>query len=506
MSKRGSERDSERATSISFVTLGCSKNEVDSEVMAGILTRAGYRLAPEGVLGEVVLVNTCAFIDAAKEESIDEILGYARLKEEGRIERLVVTGCLVQRYGAEVAREIPEIDLMLGTTNLDLVAAGLDRARRGERVVQIEERGSYIGPLMLERVRLARGVSAPLKIAEGCSKRCAFCAIPSFRGDLASRPIETIVAEARSLVAQGVKELLVISQDTTSYGQDLYGRPRLTSLLRSLAEIPDVGWIRVHYNHPAHLDDELIELFAATPALCRYIDVPVQHASDPILKAMNRGTSRVRVRERLLRIRERLPGAAIRTTFLLGFPGETDEDFEAVVDLVEEIRFERIGMFAFSPQDGTPAEKMTGAVADDVLDGRLMTLRDLADEISLEANSARIGSEVRVLVEGSDHADRLFGRTEWDAPEVDGLAILTGAAHPGEFVRARVTGATHHDVTAEILAIERTGSAVSGVRVDSPATHLARTGTSNVQTSLIAPPSARKTAHGTPVRRPAAHK
>ncbi len=435
---------------VTFVTLGCSKNEVDSEVMAGILARDGYTIAPEGTLGDIVLVNTCAFIDAAKEESIDEILGYARLKEEGRIEKLVVTGCLVQRYGAEVAREIPEVDLFLGTTNLDLVAQGLDRVRRGERVVDLAERGSYIGPLMLERVRLARGVSAPLKIAEGCSKRCAFCAIPSFRGDLASRPIESIVEEARVLVAQGVRELLVISQDTTSYGQDLYGRPRLSNLLTSLAEVPGVGWIRLHYNHPAHFDEELLSVFAETPQLCRYIDMPVQHASDPILKAMNRGTTRERLRTLLLRTRDRLPDAAIRTTFLLGFPGETDTDFEAVLDLVEEVRFERIGMFLFSPQDGTPAKSMKRRVAAALAEERHTVLRELADEISLETNSARIGRDVKVLIEGRDHNGRLFGRTEWDAPEVDGLVLLSGEGEPGDFVMARVTGATTHDITAEI--------------------------------------------------------
>ncbi|MFN0150736.1 MAG: 30S ribosomal protein S12 methylthiotransferase RimO [bacterium] len=436
---------------VSFVTLGCSKNEVDSEVMAGILAHAGYTIAPEGTLGNVVLVNTCAFIDAAKEESIDEILGYARLKEEGRIEKLVVTGCLVQRYGAEVAREIPEVDLFLGTTNLDLVAQGLDRVRLGERVVDLAERGSYIGPLMLERVRLARGVSAPLKIAEGCSKRCAFCAIPTFRGDLASRPIESIVDEARLLVSQGVRELLVISQDTTSYGQDLYGRPRLTNLLTSLAAVPGVGWIRLHYNHPAHFDEELLTVFAETPQLCRYIDMPVQHASDPILKAMNRGTTRERLRTLLLRTRDRLPDAAIRTTFLLGFPGETDADFEAVLDLVEEVRFERVGIFLFSPQDGTPAEAMKRHVPAAVAEERHAALRELADEISLETNSARIGREVTVLIEGRDHNGRLFGRTEWDAPEVDGLALLSGAGEPGNFATAHVTGATTHDITAEII-------------------------------------------------------
>lgn len=445
--------------SVSFVTLGCSKNEVDSEVMAGILARAGYTIAPEGTLGEIVLVNTCAFIDAAKEESIDEILGYARLKEEGRIEKLVVTGCLVQRYGAEVAREIPEVDLFLGTTNLDLVAQGLERARRGERVVDLAERGSYIGPLMLERVRLARGVSAPLKIAEGCSKRCSFCAIPSFRGDLASRPIESIVDEARLLVAQGVRELLVISQDTTSYGQDLYGRPRLTDLLAALAGIPGVGWVRVHYSHPAHFGDELLELFASAPQLCRYIDMPLQHASDSILKAMNRGTSRERLRSLLLKIRERLPGAAIRTTFLLGFPGETKADFEAILDLVEEVRFERVGLFLFSPQDGTPAESMKRRVGAAVAERRIAELRALADEVSLEANSARIGRDLTVLIEGRDHMGRLFGRTEWDAPEVDGLALLTGDGEPGTFATARVTGASVHDVTAEI-APARAGAAV----------------------------------------------
>src|SRR5262245_14023375 len=351
-----------RLPAVSIVTLGCSKNQVDSEVMAGILSRAGYRIAPAGELVGIVLVDTCTSIDEAKEESVDEILQYARLKEEGRIERLVVTGCLVQRYGAEIAREIPEIDLLLGTANLHRVADGLARSRRGERVAEIEARGSYLGPLMLERLRLAPGVSAPLKIAEGCSKRCAFCSIPSFRGDLRSRPMEEILEEARRLVEEGVRELLVISQDTTSYGQDLYGRPRLAPLLRALSAVPGVGWVRAHYNHPAHVDDELIETFAATPRLCRYIDMPVQHASGRILAAMNRGTSPERLRRLTRAFRERVPDVTLRTTFLLGFPGEADEDFDAVLELVEEARFERIGVFLFSAQEGTPAAALPGAV------------------------------------------------------------------------------------------------------------------------------------------------
>ncbi len=444
-------RNPESLPSVSIVTLGCSKNEVDSEVMAGILARGGYRLLPEGEMGEVVLVNTCTFIDAAKQESIDEILGYARLKAEGKIERLVVTGCLVQRYGAEVAKEIPEIDLMLGTTNLDLIASGLGRVRAGERVVELAERGSYVGPLMLERMRLAPGVSAPLKIAEGCSKRCAFCSIPSFRGDLRSRPIETILEEARRLVAGGVRELLIVSQDTTSYGQDLYGRPRLAPLLRALAETPGVGWVRAHYNHPAHMDEDLMAAFAETPRLCSYVDMPVQHASDSILAAMNRGTSRDKIRRLLARLRERIDGVAIRTTFLLGFPGETEEDFEAVLDLVRVVRFERIGAFTFSPQEGTPAGTMRRRVRPEVVDQRVARLRDLADEISFEANSARIGRTLEVLVEGRDHAGRLFGRTEWDAPEVDGLVMLSGDAVPGEFVPVLVSGATPHDLTGTIV-------------------------------------------------------
>lgn len=437
--------------SISIVTLGCSKNQVDSEVMAGILSRSGYRIAPQGVLGGVVLVNTCTFIDEAKEESIEEILRYARLKEEGRIERLVVTGCLVQRYGGEIAREIPEIDLLLGTANLHLVGAGLDRVRCGERVAEVEERGSYIGPLMLERLRLAPGVSAPVKIAEGCSKRCAFCSIPSFRGDLRSRPMEEIVEEARLLVGQGVREILVISQDTTSYGQDLYGRPRLAPLLRALAAIPGIGWVRAHYNHPAHVDDELIDTFAGTPHLCRYIDMPVQHASGRILAAMNRGTSPERLRGLVQRFRERIPGVTLRTTFLLGFPGETDDDFAQVLDLVEEARFERIGTFLFSPQEGTPAAAAAAeAVPREIAAERAEILRDRADAIALEAGSAKIGTRVRVLVEGRDHAGRLYGRTEADAPEVDGLVVLSGAAEIGIFVEALVTGATPHDLTADI--------------------------------------------------------
>lgn len=454
--RRGTRAESaEPRPAVSIVTLGCSKNQVDSEVMAGILARAGYGIAAEGEPASVVLVNTCTFIDAAKEESIAEILEYARWKDEGRIETLVVSGCLVQRYGEEIAREIPEIDLLIGTTNLNDVARGLDRARGGERVVAVEGRGSYIGPLLLERLRLAPGVSAPLKIAEGCSKRCAFCSIPSFRGDLRSRPMEEILEEARLLTAQGVRELLVVSQDTTSYGQDLYGRPRLAQLLRALAETPQLGWLRVHYNHPAHFDDELIGVFAETPRVCRYVDMPVQHASDPILAAMNRGTSRARIRRLLSQMRERISDVTLRTTFLLGFPGETDADVGAVLDLLSDVRFERVGVFAYSPQEGTAAVALGPPVPAPVVEERIARVRELADEISLAANSAKIGRTMTVLVEGRDHAGRLFGRTEGDAPEVDGLVLLDGAAQPGEFVAAFVTGATPHDLTASVARHER---------------------------------------------------
>lgn len=442
---------SDAARAVSIVTLGCSKNQVDSEVMAGVLARAGWRVLPEGELGEVVLVNTCTFIDAAKEESIEEILRYAALKAGGRIERLAVTGCLVQRYGEEVAREIPEADLLLGTANLHEVARGLERVEAGERVVAVEGRGSYVGPLMLERLRVAPGVSAPLKIAEGCSKRCAFCSIPSFRGPLRSRPMEEVLLEARRLATEGVREILVVSQDTTSYGQDLYGRPRLGALLRALAETSGAGWVRVHYNHPAHLDGDVVAAFVESPRLCRYMDVPIQHGSDRILSAMHRGTTRERLRRLLLGLRERIPGVTLRTTFLIGFPGETERDFADLLRLVEEVRFERIGVFAFSPQEGTPAGTMRRRPGRAVVEERMRRLRALADEISLAANSARIGSTATVLVEGADHAGRLFGRTEADAPEVDGLVLLSGAAEPGAFVEALVTGATPHDLTGEVV-------------------------------------------------------
>jgi ribosomal protein S12 methylthiotransferase len=437
---------------VSIVTLGCSKNQVDSEVMAGVLARAGYGIAADGELGGVVLVNTCTFIDAAKEESIAEIMEYAAMKEEGRIETLVVSGCLVQRYGNEIAREIPEIDLLIGTANLQHVARGLERARLGERVVEVEARGSYVGPLLLERLRLAPGVSAPLKIAEGCSKRCAFCSIPSFRGDLRSRPAEEILEEARRLVSSGVRELLVVSQDTTSYGQDLWGRPRLAWLLRALAETKELGWLRVHYNHPAHVDDELIAAFAETPRVCRYVDMPVQHASDAILRAMNRGTSRDRIRRLVGAMRERIADVTLRTTFLIGFPGEKDADFRAVVDLLREARFERVGVFAYSAQEGTPSAALGGTPPPEVVEERIAILREMADEISLVANTTKVGRVLTVLVEGRDHGGRLFGRTEGDAPEVDGLVLLDGEAEPGAFVTALVTGATPHDLTASVVS------------------------------------------------------
>jgi len=438
---------------VHFVSLGCPKNRVDTETMLAGLAAAGDRLAvtPHAEQAEIVVVNTCAFVEDAKVESIDTILDLARLREEGRLEKLIVAGCLAQRYPEELSRELPEVDHFVGTNDVGLVTEILD-GRTGTRVlVGNPDRRDY--DWEAPRVNSMPGYTAYLKVAEGCSNACAFCVIPSLRGPQRSRAIESVVAEAERLAAAGTVELNLVAQDLTAYGYDLSPRRSLTALLEALVEVDGVRWIRLLYAYPRSFPRGLVELMASAPKIVPYLDLPLQHISDGVLRAMRRGTTGDTIRRRVAELRERVPGVALRTTFLVGYPGETDADFRQLLDFVREARFERLGAFAYSAEEGTPAFELSDPVDAELRVARLDELMYVQRDISRAANEARLGERVEVLVEGPSAESELVwsGRTAQQAPEIDGTCYLTDAEglRPGEIVWATVAQASDYDLVVE---------------------------------------------------------
>jgi ribosomal protein S12 methylthiotransferase len=436
-----------------ILSLGCPKNLVDSEVMSALLARSGWIVTDRPERADVIVVNTCAFILPAKEESVEAILRMAAFKKKGRCRRLVVAGCLPQRYGAELARELPEVDLFLGTGDFPDIPAQLERIDAGREkapLVRVSE------PLYLMDAAVPRAVSTPfygyLKIAEGCSNRCAYCVIPSIRGPFRSRPMDDLVAEAERLAAGGTREIILIAQDTTAWGRDLRGRPTLNGLLKRLCAVEGLRWIRILYAYPRSITAELLATMAAEKKVCRYLDIPVQHISDRILKAMNRKGTSACIRRRIAEIREAVPGVALRTSLIVGFPGETEEQFEELLDFVRESRFEILGVFPYSPEEGTAAEGMPGQVPDGEKARRQALIMEAQAAIADEIGLARIGSVEEVLIEGtSGRKDFPWrGRTRFQAPEIDGITyVRNGALVPGEFVRCRITAAALYDLYAE---------------------------------------------------------
>ncbi len=434
-----------KAPSIHVVNLGCSKNLVDTERVYGDFLTAGFRMAELPEQASMVVVNTCGFIEAAKEESINEIL--ARIAERPRGQKLVVAGCLSQRYMADLKKEIPEVDLWIGTY------------KPGELVEMVKRSGWGLQPECASERRIPRILttathSAYLKISEGCDRVCSFCAIPGIRGKHESRTADEIVQEINDLHGAGVQEAILIAQDLTYWGKDLGRGNSLAKLLRRVLDETSVPWIRLTYAYPQFIDDELLDLMATSGRICRYLDMPLQHGSEKMLQAMRRGHTRQGLRELLSRIRERVPGIALRTTFLLGFPGETEDDFQELMELVEENRFERLGGFTYSPEEGTRGFDMPDTVAPELAQDRRARLMRRQSEISLELNDARIGQELSVLVdevaEGESH--RFSARTEFDAPEVDNsVLIMDGDADPGSFARVRIVGATEYDLEAVVV-------------------------------------------------------
>jgi ribosomal protein S12 methylthiotransferase len=440
------------------ISLGCPKNLVDTEIMLGHLTQEGWEVAASPEAASLLLVNTCAFIASASQEAVDTILEMARHKEKDSAKRLVVTGCLVQRFGAELPAQLPEVDCFIGVNDfprLPWILQGLSD-REDSRLLHGAPLFDYAAPQ--PRYPATPRASAYLKIAEGCSHRCTYCTIPAIRGPLRSRPLETLLTEAQALAAAGVKELNLVAQDTTAYGLDKKGIPRLPELLRGLCSIPGLEWIRVLYGHPARITPELLEVMAAHPQICPYLDLPIQHGHDEMLKCMGRGYNREKILKTCRRIRDFLPHAALRTTVMVGFPGETDEHFAALFDLVEEVRFEHLGVFLYSPEEGTPGARFTPQVPRRLAQKRARLLKTLQARMVKERLKSLKGTIQPVLVEGvSAESDYLLtGRLITQAPEIDGQVYITGGeARIGEIQPARILRALPYDLVGEVLGKDR---------------------------------------------------
>lgn len=435
-----------------FVSLGCSKNLVDTEMMLGILREHGIELTPEPAEAGILIVNTCAFIESAKEESITTILNMAEYKESGRCRSLIVAGCLGQRYGQELLDDMPEADAIIGTGAWNRIMEAVEESLKGHRVV-IAGEDKLLYDEHTPRITTTPAYTAYVKIAEGCNNRCAFCAIPYIRGAYRSRPIEDIRDEVANLAARGVKEIILIAQDTTEYGRDLYGEPQLAKLLRTLCTVEGVHWIRTLYSYPTYFSDELIETIASEPKLVKYVDLPMQHAHDEVLRRMHRPDTQVSMRALIEKLRTRIPGVTIRSTFIVGFPGETDAQYQTLRNFLEEMRLDKVGVFTYSREEGTPAYDMPNQVPEDVMQERYHDLMSLQCKISEELNHELEGRELEVLVEGRDEeqANIAVGRSYREAPDVDGQVYIEGDTDSqiGDLVRVRVLQGFTYDVVGE---------------------------------------------------------
>ena len=440
-------------TNIGFVSLGCSKNLIDTEVMLKKLADAGYAIVPDETQADIVVVNTCGFIESAKQESIDNILDVAWLKTNGRLKGIVVTGCLAERYREQVIEEMPEVDAVLGTGSYDEIVTAIKAVEAGEKFTSFKDKEA--SPLGGERLVTTPEYTAYLKIAEGCDNRCTYCAIPLIRGRLRSRKIEEIVAEAKELEAIGVKELNLIAQDTSRYGLDLYGKYALADLVRALTKETAIPWIRLLYCYPDKITDDLIAEMRDNPRLLKYMDLPIQHISDKILTAMNRHGNAALIRDAVERVRKAIPGVTVRTTAIVGFPGETEEDFAELCAFIKEACFDRFGAFPYSQEEGTPAASFPDQIDEQVKQDRYDTLMQTQLEISAELQRAKIGSTVTVLCEGYDVvAGTHYGRSEADAPDVDGKVYFSSPVRvpAGTFVDVKITDALDYDLVGECVS------------------------------------------------------
>ena len=438
---------------ILFVSLGCDKNLVDTEVMLGLLASRGHQMVDSEEIADVIVINTCCFIHDAKEESIQTILEMAEYKKAGSCKALIVTGCLAQRYKQEIIDEIEEVDAVLGTTSYDKIVEAIDEALAGHTSVEMTDIDAL--PLVESKRLVTTGRHfAYLKIAEGCDKHCTYCIIPKIRGNFRSVPIERLLKEAEDLVAQGVKEIILVAQETTLYGKDLYGEKSLHKLLRELCKISGLRWIRILYCYPEEITDELIQVIKEEDKICNYLDLPIQHASDGILKRMGRRTSKEQLVEIIGKLRKEIPDIAIRTTLITGFPGETQEQHEELMEFVDEMEFDRLGVFTYSPEEDTPAAVMPDQIPEDVKEDRQAELMELQQEIAFDLAEEMIGREVLVMIEGKVADENAYvGRTYKDAPNVDGLIFVESEEElmSGDFARVRITGALEYDLMGEII-------------------------------------------------------
>ena len=439
---------------ILFVSLGCDKNLVDSEVMLGLLAQHGHRMVDSEELADVIVVNTCCFINDAKEESIQTILQMAEYKKEGNLRALIVTGCLAQRYQQEILDEIEEVDAVLGTTSYDKIVEAIDEALKGKKDLWMEDI-DFLPVTESQRLVTTGGHYAYLKIAEGCDKHCTYCIIPKIRGNFRSVPMERLIAEATDLAEQGVKELILVAQETTLYGKDLYGEKALPKLLRELCKVRGIQWIRILYCYPEEITDELIQVIKEEDKICHYLDIPIQHASNGILKRMGRRTSKEQLVEIVEKLRREIPDIALRTTLITGFPGESAEQHEELMDFVDEMEFDRLGVFTYSPEEDTPAASMPNQIDEEVKEDRQAELMELQQEIAFEKAENMIGREVLVMIEGKVADENAYvGRTYMDAPNVDGLIFVETDEElmSGVFAKVRVTGALEYDLIGEIIS------------------------------------------------------
>lgn len=437
-------------TRIGMVSLGCPKNQVDAERMLALLKDEGYEIAYDAALSDVVIVNTCGFIQSAKEEAIETILEFCTLKEEGRIKAVVVTGCLAERYRDEILSEIPQVDAVVGIGKNDELADIIRQIYCGEKVSTYGNKEDLC--FDEKRILSTPSYMAYLKISEGCDNRCTYCAIPGIRGRFRSRSIESIVTEAESLASGGVRELVLIAQDTTRYGEDLYGESKLAELLRKLAQIDGLKWIRTLYLYPERITDELIQVFASEEKIVPYMDIPIQHCDKEILKRMNRLGDEQSLISLIEKIRERIPGIILRTTLIAGFPGESEQQFESLCEFVRKARFDRLGCFAYSPEEGTAAVKFDGQLDEDIKNRRAEIIYDEQSRIMFEKNEAQIGKTFEVVCEGFDrYAECFFGRSYMDAPEIDGKIFFTAdkKPSPGEFIKVKITDTLDFDLLGE---------------------------------------------------------
>ena len=437
---------------IGFISLGCPKNQIDTEVMLRELVDAGYDITPEDIEADIIIVNTCGFIESAKQEAIDNILDVAWLKQNRKLKGIICCGCLAERYREQIFEELPEVDAVVGTGSIHNIVKAVEAVSKGEKYLSCEPNEELV--LGGERVVTTPEYTAYIKIAEGCDNRCSYCAIPSIRGRFRSRKIEDIVEEAKSLEELGVKELVIVAQDTSRYGLDIYGEYSLARLIQALTKETTIPWFRLLYCYPDKITDELVTEMATNDRVVKYIDLPIQHISDNMLKAMNRHGDGKCVRDTVKRLREKVPGIVIRTTAIVGFPGETEEDFTELCEYIKEAKFDRFGAFPYSREEDTPAYDLPDQIDEQIKQDRYDEIMALQLDIHEELNQKKIGKTVKVLCEGFDPvAETFFGRSEADAPEIDGKVYFSSKTKPkeGQFVNVKITDAIDYDLYGEMI-------------------------------------------------------